>query len=94
MYVVAVTFVTTEAGQAEFLERVTENARLSLDQEPGCHRFDVCVDPNTPTEIFLYELYTDRAAFEVHLKSVHFAEFDAAVAELVADKTVKTYTLA
>lgn len=37
-------------------------------------------DPGRPNEIFLYELYTDRAAFEAHLASDQFVAFDANVA--------------
>ncbi|MEL6748477.1 MAG: antibiotic biosynthesis monooxygenase [Pseudomonadota bacterium] len=39
----------------------------------------------------LYELYDDRAAFEAHLASAHYAAFDAATKDLIAAKTVTTY---
>lgn len=91
MYAVAVTF-TLEPGQmAAFLPPMLENAATSLSQEPGCHRFDVCADPGRPDEVFLYEIYTDRAAFDAHLASAHFVAFDAVAAPMIASKSIATY---
>jgi quinol monooxygenase YgiN len=91
MYVVIVDF-TLKPGKADlFMPLMTENADRSLTDEEGCHQFDVCTDPDNPETVFLYELYTDRAAFDLHLAAPHFKAFDAAVAELVADKKVRTF---
>ena len=93
MYVVTVTF-RLHAAQAEaFLDAIQENARLSLEIEPGCHRFDVAVGEDGPDTVFLYEHYTDRAAFDAHLASAHFKAFDAKVSDWVASKDVATFLL-
>ncbi len=68
------------------------NARTSLRDEDGCHQFDVATDPARTHEVFLYEIYTDRAAFEAHLASVHFKDFDAAVTGMIASKDLRTYS--
>ena len=39
----------------------------------------------------LYEIYTDRAAFDFHLKSKHFTEFNLASQRYVKDKKVVEY---
>ena len=91
MFAVVVTFQIKSGEMETFLPLMTENARSSLREEPGCHVFDVCTDPARPDEVFLYELYTDRAAFDAHLASGHFKAFDAQVADLIASKTVQTY---
>ena len=70
-----------------------ENARQSLDLEPGCHRFDVCTGPDGKNAVFLYELYSDAAAFESHKSMAHFLEFSAKTEQMVASKTVETFTL-
>ena len=93
MFVVTVTFGIHAKHAAAFLAAVQENARLSLEQEPECHRFDVAVGEGGPEKVFLYELYTDRAAFDEHLASAHFKAFDAKVADWVASKDVQTFTL-
>ncbi|MFQ6553077.1 putative quinol monooxygenase [Aestuariibius insulae] len=91
MYAVVVTF-QIKAGQIEaFMPAMLQNARTSLTQEPGCHRFDICTDPGRANEVFLYELYTDRSAFEAHLASAYFKTFDAHVAEMIERKDIRTY---
>ena len=69
-----------------------DNARASLRDEPGCHRFDVCHNPDQPGTVFLYEIYDDAAAFDAHLKTAHFRGFDAACAPMIAAKSVATYS--
>lgn len=91
MFAVVVLFRIREGEMASFLPAMRENARVSLAEEEGCHRFDVCTDAGRPDEVFLYELYTDRAAFDAHLASPHFRAFDSQVARMVADKEVRTY---
>ncbi|MEM7519593.1 MAG: putative quinol monooxygenase [Pseudomonadota bacterium] len=88
MYVVAVTFQIKPDRMAAFLLRMQENAHTSLTREPGCQQFDICRNDN---EIFLYEVYDDRAAFDAHLASPHFASFDAAVDEMISAKDVRIY---
>lgn len=91
MYAVTVHFSIYEHAIADFLPQMLENARASLREEPGCHRFDVCWNDADPGEIFLYEIYDDRPAFDAHLASSHFLRFDAAVADMVSAKAVKTF---
>ena len=91
MYAVVVTFEIKPDRMADFLPDLMANATTSLDQEPECQRFDVCVDPARPNEVFLYELYTDRAGFDAHLASEHFQRFDANVAPMIASKLARTY---
>lgn len=91
MYAVTVTFRLVAGGAEAFMPLMLDNARTTLTDEPGCLRFDVCTDPALPNEVFLYEIYYDRAAFDRHLDTAHFQEFDAAVADLVAAKDVRTY---
>ena len=91
MFVVTVNF-KIRAGQEEaFREAVLDQARNSLRLEPDCQQFDVCRNPETTGEVFLYEVYKDAAAFEVHQKTEHFAAFGARVKDLVDTKTVSTW---
>lgn len=87
MYAVTVTFTLKPDTRKVFLPLMTENAATSLQQEPGCHQFDICLGDD-PVTVFLYEIYDDRAAFEAHLASTHFQSFDTAVAGMIAAKTV------
>lgn len=91
MYVVTVEFRIKPDCVAAFREQMIANAQASRRNEPGCLQFDVCSDPAVPAFIFLYEIYADRAAFDVHLASDHFKAFDRAVLPLVAAKTVRIF---
>lgn len=90
MYVVIVDFKIKPDRVQQFMPLMIENARASRETEPGCRQFDVCVDPKDRGAVFLYELYDDRAAFDAHLATAHFKRFDAAVADMVAARTVRT----
>ncbi len=93
MFVVTVTFETGPEAAADFLARVRRQARDSLTRETGCLRFDVCTDPERPGRVFLYEIYTGRAAFDAHLASAHFQAFDRDVAPLVRMRRIQTWEL-
>ena len=94
MFVVTVTFEAYPEQAAAFLARVRIQAADSLSDEDGCHRFDVCVDPKQPERVFLYEIYTDAAAFEGHLATAHFKAFDAEARPMLRSKAVETWEMA
>jgi autoinducer 2-degrading protein len=90
-YVITVDFYLHAGTLEPFLKLIKENADKSLTEEPGCNRFDVLIEKGAPDHIVLYEIYRDRAAFEVHLKSRHFAEFSAASQRYVKEKKLVEY---
>ena len=90
-YAVVVTFKIKPDQYSAFLPLMHANARASVTVEDGCHQFDVATDPDHPNEVFLYEIYEDRAAFDAHLASSHFKDFDERVADMIAAKDVRTY---
>jgi quinol monooxygenase YgiN len=92
-FVIVVDFKVKPGQMAEFRQLIDDNARASVRDEPGCSRFDVCADRKDAERILLYEIYDDRAAFDAHLKTRHFAVFNEASAPLVADKIVAEYDL-
>ncbi len=91
MYVVIVDFVAKPEHADAFRIEMVRNARASLADEPGCRQFDVSVVAGDPAKIFLYELYDDRAAFDAHLKTTHYREFDAKTAPWVEAKAARHF---
>src|SRR3712207_958908 len=69
--------------RAEFLAAITENAAVSVRDEPGCLRFDVSQVESDPNRFLFYELYADADAFEAHRAAPHFRTW-----RQVADRTV------
>jgi quinol monooxygenase YgiN len=94
-FAITVAFELVDGGFPEFHRLVAENAALSVKLEPDCLRFDVLTpaDAAQPTHVFLYEIYRDRAAFDLHLASDHFRQFDRRSRDLVVSKTVAAYAV-
>lgn len=91
LFAVVVFFELELDARTSFIELVTANAKTSVEVEPACHRFDVLVSEDRPNSVMLYELYADKAAFELHLASSHFKAFDALSKSMVATKAVTIY---
>jgi quinol monooxygenase YgiN len=91
MFAVAVTFVIKPKQMDDFMPLMLANARKSQRSEPGCCQFDVCTDDSHPNTVFLYEVYKSGEAFQAHLDSRHFKEFDAQVSDMIAAKDVQSW---
>jgi len=89
MLAVCVDFEIDPESLDTFLTIIKNNASDSLANEVGCHQFDITQDPDNPTKIFLYELYDDAAAFDLHKKASHYLEFNRLVSEMVTAKSVR-----
>lgn len=85
-FVIAVFFDIKPEHVDAFRRRVLQQASDSLRLEADCHQFDVVIDPQNPQRFFLYETYTDAAAFDAHTKTEHFADFQSCVGDMIASK--------
>lgn len=72
MYVVIAPIQIKPEYREQFIKEMIEDARGSVNNEPGCLRFDIIQDGNDPNRIWLYEVYRDEAAFQEHLRQPHF----------------------
>ena len=89
MLAVCVDFEIDSESLDAFLSIMQKNASDSLANEVGCHQFDITQDPQSSTKIFLYELYDDAVAFEIHKQSSHYLEFNDAIRGMVDKKSVR-----
>jgi quinol monooxygenase YgiN len=64
-----------------FRDRIVELVR-QVRREPGCATFTAYEARDTPGRFYLYEIYTDAAAFDTHLKSDHVHAFISAIPTL------------
>ena len=90
-YVIIVEFTITPGEMPRFMPLMLENAERSLQDEPGCRRFDVLTGEDG--RVILYEIYDDEPAFQAHCRSPHFHRFDAASKPLVTGKRIERCTL-
>ena len=82
MYVIIAPIQIKEGAKDQFMEAITEDAKGSVNDEPGCVRFDVIQDAGDPNRIWLYEVYQDEAAFQAHTQAPHFIKFRDATADI------------
>ena len=75
MHVIIAPIRIKEGHKAEFVEAMLGDARGSVNDEPGCLRFDVIQDGADPNLIWLYEVYVDEAAFRAHLRTPHYLKW-------------------
>lgn len=76
MYVLVVKIQIKPEFRDQFMQSMIEvDAKGSVQNEPGCVRFDVIEDESDPNRIYLYEVYRDRAAFDAHLQAPHFIQW-------------------
>ncbi|PHQ72110.1 MAG: antibiotic biosynthesis monooxygenase [Sneathiella sp.] len=90
-FAVSVNFDVKSGQELAFMEEMKKQAKNSLTLEPDCHYFDICVSPDDPGVVLLYELYTDAAAFDAHLASDHFVQFNETVAPMIAQRVITTW---
>ncbi len=92
-FAIAVTFHIKSEFVDAFRARIVQQARDSIQIEPGCCQFDVLFAESDPSTFFLYETYVDAEAFETHKKTAHFADYDRTVADWILSKNVQRLTV-
>jgi quinol monooxygenase YgiN len=87
-FVVIPEFRVKPEVKAAFLDAALDDARHSVADEGGCHRFDVVCPEGAEDIVLFYEVYDDRAAFDAHLQTPHLKRFQAAMKALEVEETV------
>ena len=75
MQVLLVSIQVKPEHREAFIEATLDDARGSVQDEPGCLRFDVLQDDKDPNRIYLYEVYRDQAAIEAHRQTAHLLKW-------------------
>ena len=93
MLTVIVTLQVRPDKVDDFLRAIHENAVATLNDEPGCLRFDVHRNTEDPNQFVLYEIYQDAASFyDEHRSTRHYSKWRAAAADyVVAGSQVNTF---
>lgn len=59
----------------EFRTAILKNAAVSVERDPGCRRFDVLQQEDSPATWFFYEVYDNENAWVQHRGAAHFLAF-------------------
>ena len=86
-FVVLPEFRVKPEFKAVFLDAALDDARHSVADEAGCHQFDVVCPENAEESVLFYEVYSDRTAFEEHLRTPHLKRFQAIMKRLDIEET-------
>jgi 4-carboxymuconolactone decarboxylase len=68
-----------EAYKSALKEEVTASVRI----EPGVLTLYAVFEKERPTHVTILEMYADRAAYEQHIKSVHFLKYKKGTEHMV-----------
>ena len=75
--------IDVKPGDGDNFTHVSITAgRRAVRDELGCFRFDVLRDKKDPNRFYLYEVYQDRDAAEVHWQTENFKVWKAAVDDM------------
>ena len=75
MQALVVTIQIKPEFREAFMAAMLDDARGSMENEPGCFRFDVVQDLEDPNRIYLYEVYRDDAAIAAHREMPHYVKW-------------------
>ncbi len=88
---IIVEFETLEGHEEAFTRLISEHARLTLQEEEGCLRFEV-IKPierdgtPIPNKVMVNELYADEPAVSQHEKNPRMPGLQAATGKLLASR--------
>jgi quinol monooxygenase YgiN len=83
MITVLARFEMQKGKEMQALAAIARMAEVVQAEEPGCVVYTVARGQVNTQEIYLFEVYTDQAAFESHRKTPHMRELQAAFDEFL-----------
>lgn len=67
----------------EYRSILKEEARASVQMEPGVISIYPMFQKEQPTQVSILEIYASREAYEAHLKTPHFQKYKTTTAKMV-----------
>ena len=90
-YCIAVRWTITP-GEEATVRALAQSMLEPSNAEPGCDAYILHTDAADPSALFLYEQYTDAAAFQAHCDSPHFVSIVAGqIFPLLSDRRLEIY---
>lgn len=86
--VTVVAKVTAKSGAIETVKAELMKMIAPTRQENGCLEYRLHQEHDNPAVFIFYENWETPACLEQHVNSTHYMAYVAAVADLIADKSV------
>ena len=96
---IVVEFQVKPDSQAAFDAHIREHARLTVQEEAGCERFDVLQPrgangaPDT-SRVMLVEIYRDAAAFDAHRANPRLPKVQAGYKDMIESRSLTVCDMA
>lgn len=90
-YIVTVGWHIRSDQSEIFAGLAKQQAENSINLEPDCLLFDLCLSQDDPDQFFMYEVYTGYEAFQRHLETEHFKAFNDETTDMVISKNVQAF---
>ena len=88
-YAIFVTIKVKPGTADKFRALIVKNAQAARAHEPGCHAFFVATAENDPECFRFFEVYSNKAALDVHRRQPHYLEYSAVAKDLMQERTVQ-----
>ncbi|GIX50286.1 MAG: antibiotic biosynthesis monooxygenase [Limisphaera sp.] len=88
---IVIASIQARPGRENDLEQALRDLVAPTRHEPGCIRYDLHRSQDRPGRFLFYEVWTDRAHLEEHLRRPHLQAFLARVPELVEGEPELTF---
>jgi len=91
MYVIVAEFAVKRETIDTFGRLIDRQAKDSVDLEIDCHQFDVYQDETDSSRFLLYEIYTDKVAFEKHRTLPNTSKFLEEAGSMILERTIRGF---
>jgi autoinducer 2-degrading protein len=79
--------IDIQPGQVEkFLAALKLDGAAAM-KEPGCHEFNIAVSQKDPNHIFIFEIYDNATALDIHRN--HVKDITAGVKDLIVKSEIR-----
>lgn len=90
-YIVTVDWKIEPDRSEDFAKYAKKQAENSINLETDCLFFDLSRSEEERNRFFMYEIYTSREAFDIHLASDHFKDFSMKIDGMVIARDLRTH---
>jgi quinol monooxygenase YgiN len=87
-YINLVELVVVPSELSKFLELAKDNAATAI-KEPGVREFNITQLASNPNHVMYFEVYDNEAALATHRATDHFKKYQAATANMIAERNVR-----
>lgn len=76
--------IVVDSAQLEaYRAALKEGIETAVRVEPGVLSLQAVYDSNHPTQVTVFEIYADKAAYESHIQTAHFKKYKSTTRDMV-----------